>query len=360
MTKSLTVILKPYTNTLAIGKKRTAEARMINFEFAYIFYALPLPLLGLLLPRPKLKSDAIRVPFYNAIVNLQQSKKYNQSVQQIWLYYYYGLLALIWALLLLAMARPIWVGEPITLQTSGRDLLLAVDISGSMQEQDMQDGSRMISRMQALKNVVEQFIEQRKGDRIGLILFGEQAYMQTPLTLDVTTVSKQLGEARIGFAGRTTAIGDAIGLAVKRLLARNANNESDKVIILLTDGSNTAGTDPLLSAQIAAEEEVTIYTIGIGAEVIARRSFFGTRQIQNTEIDEVTLRSISDLTGGQYYRARNATELSNIYDVIEQLEEIPESTIYRPQIQIFFYPLIASVLLSMLLLVSIIVKRRYV
>ena len=335
-----------------------SKAPMLGFELSAIFYALPLPLLGLLLPRRKNNLESIRAPFYRTIAQMSTSVSGRQ--QGIWNIYYYVLLAIIWLLLLISMARPIWTGEPITLQSSGRDVLLAVDISGSMQEQDMQYRGKTITRMQAMKIVIQDFIKKRKGDRIGLILFGEQAYMQTPLTFDVETVKKQLDEARIGFAGRSTAIGDAIGLSVKRLLERNKNSDVDRVIILLTDGSNTAGTDPLLSAQIAAEEQVTIYTIGIGAEVITRRSIFGTRRMQNTEIDEKTLNAIADLTNGKYYRARNTGELDKIYEVIEQLEQIPEEVTYRPKIQLFFYPLLTALLLSFLLILSYIIQRRYV
>ena len=331
---------------------------MIEFEWLEIFYCLPLPLLGLLLPKAKNQNQAIRVPFYSIVNNISNEMTAKFAIR-IWHYFYYFCLLLIWLLLLLSMSRPIWNGEPITLQTSGRDLLLAVDISGSMKESDMQLKGKRITRIDATKIVIDNFIQRRSGDRIGLILFGEQAYMQTPLTFDLKTVKTQLNEARIGFAGRSTAIGDAIGLAVKRLLERNITNDSDKVIILLTDGSNTAGTDPLLSAQIAAEEGVTIYTIGIGAEVITRRSFFGVRKMQNTEIDEQTLITIAKTTNGKYYRARNVNELNQIYDVIEDLEKIPEDTTYRPKIQLFFYPLLAATILSFILAFAAILKRRY-
>ncbi len=307
------------------------------------------------MPAANRNARAIMAPFYQQLVGIQNEKQSHNLLQRI---IKFIALYLLWGLLLISAAQPTWIGEPIELPASGRDLLLAVDISGSMAETDMPSSKGNISRLDAMKQVLSQFIEKREGDRIGLILFGEQAYMQTPLTFDRDTVQQQLQEALIGFAGRSTAIGDAIGLGTKRLLERDKELNldkapDDKVIILLTDGANTAGTNPLSAAGIAAEENVKIYTIGIGAEVITRSGIFGlgSRQVKNTELDERTLTSIAGLTGGIYYRARDPKELNQIYSVIDNLEPIPEQLSYRPQIQLFHWPLSLFMLLSLLTVV---------
>ena len=316
---------------------------MLEWQLSWAFWLLLAPLIIILLPATNRNAHAIMVPFYQQFTTIVQRRKSYNAVMRI--AKFLGIYML-WSLLVVSAAQPTWIGEPVDLPASGRDLLLAVDISGSMDETDMPSKTGNITRIDALKNVLGKFITRREGDRIGLILFGEQAYMQTPLTFDRKTVNKQLDEAQIGFAGRSTAIGDAIGLGTKRLLERDKTLNldvaaKDKVIILLTDGANTAGTSPLTAAGIAAEEGVKIYTIGIGAEVLTRSGIFGlgSRQVKNTELDERTLTSIAGLTGGIYYRARNPKELNQIYSVIDDLEPIPEQLSFRPQRQLFHWPL---------------------
>ncbi len=164
----------------------------------------------------------------------------------------------------MAAARPQSVGETVHLPVTGRSIMLAVDLSGSMQTPDMRSGSHAVSRLAAVKAVAGEFIKHRAGDRLGLILFGDEAYLQVPLTLDRNTVRTLLDEAQIGLAGQQTAIGDAIGLAIKRLRDEPIKN---RVLILLTDGASNAGNvDPLKAADLAAREGVRIYTIGVGAD----------------------------------------------------------------------------------------------
>ena len=331
---------------------------MLEWQLPWVFWLLLAPLAIIILPAANRNAHAIMVPFYQQFTAIVQRRKSYNAVMRF--LKFLGIY-LLWSLLVISAAQPTWIGEPVDLPASGRDLLLAVDISGSMGEIDMPSATGNITRIDALKNVLGKFITRREGDRIGLILFGEQAYMQTPLTFDRKTVNKQLDEAQIGFAGRSTAIGDAIGLGAKRLLERDEDlnldeTTKDKVIILLTDGANTAGTDPLTAAGVAAEEGVKIYTIGIGAEVLTRSGIFGlgSRQIKNTELDEKTLTSISGLTGGIYYRARNPKELNQIYSVIDNLEPIPEQLSFRPQRQLFHWPLgiFLAISLGMALLMS--------
>jgi Ca-activated chloride channel family protein len=227
--------------------------------------------------------------------------------------------------------------------------MLAVDISGSMEQQDMLVNSQYTNRITAVKAVVGEFVEQRASDRLGLILFGQQAYLQTPLTHDSKTVNQQLQEAQLGFAGNATAIGDAIGLAIKRLRGRPAES---RVLILLTDGANNAGTDPLEAAAIAAEANIRIHTIGVGADEIITRGFFGQNQRINpsSDLDETTLEAIADKTGGKYFRARDPQELQQIYAEIDKLEPIPDEQTFRPSRSLLHWPLSAALGFSLLLM----------
>jgi Ca-activated chloride channel family protein len=225
-------------------------------------------------------------------------------------------------------------------------MMLAVDLSFSMQEEDFELQGQWVDRLSATKAVAQEFIMRRKGDRIGLILFGENAYLQTPLTFDRETVRTLLLESQIGLAGRATAIGDAIGLALKRL---RDQDDSNRVLILLTDGANTAGEiEPIQAAELAAQNGLTIYTIGIGADEMLVRSLFGTRRVNpSADLDESTLRGIAQMTGGQYFRARDTGELEKIYqllDALEPIEQDPET--FRPVAALFQWPLGAALILA--------------
>lgn len=321
----------------------------MNIELAWpwALAALPLPLLSaLLLPRaPQTASAALRLPFYAVVTAVAgESATRNSRLRLL-------LAALTWLLLVIAATRPQFLGEPLELPVSGRDLLLAVDISGSMETEDMMIGNRTTSRLTAVKVVAGNFIEQRKGDRLGLILFGDQAYLQTPLSFDRATVHTQLDEAAIGLAGKRTAIGDAIGLAVKRLRDQPQEN---RVLILLTDGANTAGSiDPQKAADIAASEGVRIYTIGVGADERVVRGLFGSRRVANTEIDEPALEAIAQKTGGRYFRARDTAGLARIYQLLDQLEPVSQDEqTFRPTHELYRWPLAAALLISMLIVLA--------
>lgn len=253
---------------------------------------------------------------------------------------------LIWTALVVALARPVWVGDAVRLPASGRDLMLAVDISGSMDTGDMRINGEQVNRLTLVKHVLNDFITRREGDRLGLILFGSNAYLQTPLTFDRETVRTFLNESALGLAGKKTAIGDAIALAAKRM----RNNPADsQVLILLTDGENTAGSiEPLRAAEVAAKMGIRIHTIGLGADSMEIPSFFGSRQINpSRELDETLLTAIASSTGGEFFRARNTEELENIYRLIDQLEptEKDEKT-YRPESSLLHWPLLAALMLS--------------
>ncbi len=308
---------------------------MLRFAWPYIFFLLPLPLLAyLLLPRARNRAGgaALKVPFFEQLARLDQGTASGRRRR--------GLLALLaWSLLVIAAARPQWVGPPVSLPVSGRDLLLAVDVSGSMKIRDMEIGGRAANRLEAIKKVAGAFISRRCGDRIGLILFGTRAYLQAPLSLDRKTVKQLLDEAMIGIAGEKTAIGDAIGLAVKRLRKRPGQK---KVLILLTDGANTAGTvTPLKAAEMAAKLKVVIYTIGIGANRMVIDTFFGRRLVNpSADLDETMLKKIARLTGGRYFRARDLQELEKIYALIDRFEPVVDNNqALRPVRDYFYWPL---------------------
>lgn len=254
------------------------------------------------------------------------------------------LLWLSWIFLIIGLARPHWTGDAVELPVSGRDLMLAVDISQSMDERDMQLDDQAVNRLQVVKFVVRNFIKRRTGDRLGLILFGSNAYLQTPLTFDRNTVETLLMEAELGLAGKRTAIGDALALGAKRL---NDQALESRVIILLTDGANTAGQfSPMEATELAQQLNVKIYTIGLGAESMQMRSFFGTREVNpSRDLDEASLRQIAESTNGQFFRARNPEELEAIYRSIDELEPTEKDPeIYRPIKSISHYFWLASLL----------------
>ena len=228
--------------------------------------------------------------------------------------------------------------------------MLAVDLSGSMKRRDMKVGNQWLSRLEVVKQVAGEFIERRDGDRIGLILFGTRAYLQAPLTFDRPTVRTLLEEAVIGLAGEQTAIGDAIGLGVKRLRERPAGN---RVLILLTDGANTAGeVHPMDAARFAAKLNLTIYTIGVGADVAMMRRLYGTARVNpSADLDEPTLAAIARATGGRYFRARETRELVDIYRTLDELEPvIGDEEQFRPTSELFQWPLALALFLVIVLM----------
>ncbi|MCF6236845.1 MAG: VWA domain-containing protein [Gammaproteobacteria bacterium] len=322
---------------------------MITFAWAELLWLLPLPfLLRYILPTASRSEEVtIRVPFFQDIAALNTKGQQAPSTKTSW---FKRLLAyMVWVLLVIAVARPEWLGEPVTLPASGRDLMIAVDISGSMEIPDMELGGQQVDRLTMVKAVAGDFIERRTGDRIGLILFGRQAYLQTPLTFDRKTVRTMLEEAEIGLAGQETAIGDGIGLAAKRLRDRT---QETHVLILLTDGANTAGeVDPLKAAWLASQINVRIYTIGIGADEMQVRTLFGSQTVNpSRDLDEDTLKSIAKRTGGTYFRAKDTESLEEVYRQLDALEPSSvETQTFRPTKSLFHWPLGGALLLSLLI-----------
>lgn len=314
---------------------------MFEFELLWLFLLLPLPWLiyHFLSPIENGAEAALRIPFAD---ELGIEEPHQQKPIKLTLF----LLTAGWILLLSAAARPVWIGDPIEIPVSGRDLLLAVDLSGSMQVEDFRLGGQTVNRLIATKAVVGEFIKRRDGDRLGLILFGSQAYLQTPLTFDRQTVNQLLQESAIGLAGKETAIGDAIGLSIKKL---KDHPDDQKVVILITDGANTAGeVKPIKAAELAAEQGVKIYTVGIGADEMIVQSFFGSRRVNpSADLDEKTLTAIAEKTGGRYFRARDSAQLEKIYAMLDELEPVERDTRqFRPQQSLFYWPLGAALLIA--------------
>jgi len=321
---------------------------MMHFEWPWLLAALPLPLIIRWLVPAKIPVEqaALKVPFLD---DFAEGETRSVSQTQQWPVL---LAAIAWLLLVIACTRPQWLGDPIEQAVSGRDLMLAVDLSGSMEEQDFVINKRAVDRLTAAKRVAADFINRRVGDRVGLILFGTQAYLQTPLTFDRKTVMTLLDESVIGLAGDNTAIGDAIGLAVKRLKNEQTNS---RVLVLMTDGANTAGEiSPIKAAELAAANHLKIYTIGIGADEMIVRSFFGNRKINpSADLDEKTLIKIAESTGGQYYRARNTDELNNIYMRLDELEPVEKDKQYfRPRSELYYWPLSLALALAAVIALS--------
>lgn len=313
------------------------------FELAspWALLLLPIPLLfWYLLPQAKIKHiAALEVPFFEAMRSIVNKEQQAISAQSSLI-----IPALMWLFLVVALAGPRWVGEPLPIKREGYNIMMALDLSGSMEVNDMALHGRPVSRLMVVKRAAEQFVDERKGDRIGLILFGTQAYLQTPLTYDRHSVLTRIEDATVGLAGKTTSIGDAVGLAVKRLTEVPPKG---RVIILLTDGANNSGIlTPLKAAEIAKEEDIKIYTIGLGAEsdpsAINPDNFFDVNI--SADLDEETLKKMADMTGGHYFRATDPASLHTIYQTINRLERIQqEQATIRPQKE--YYPWLVALAL---------------
>lgn len=327
------------------------------FEFAaiWVLLFLPLPLLIYkLLPAAKVYQAALKVPFYQDVANLNKTPTTPlQATSKLAI----GILFLTWCLFVVAAAGPRWMGEPIPISKSGRDLLLAVDLSGSMQIPDMEINGKKIDRLQAIKYVASDFITKRKGDRLGLVLFGSKAYLQTPLTFDHQTIQYMLDDTNIGLAGPQTAIGDAIGLSIKRLLDKP---EQSRVIILLTDGADNSSTaDPIEAAKLAAKYGIKIYTIGFGADSLSVPGIFGTEVINpSADLDEKTLSEIAKLTGAKYFRANDIASLKQIYAELNKLEPISnEEIFFRPSTELYPWPLGLALLICSVICFSKLIRN---
>ena len=310
---------------------------MWKFDFPWAFLLLPVPILvWWLVPAYRTTASAVRMPFFHEIAGAVGEKPAPGGVRLRSNWLQRLMTPLLWALLVIAAAKPVYVEAPVTHEEPARDLMLAIDLSQSMSTRDFVNaatGERM-DRLTAVKRVVADFVAKRKGDRIGLVVFGQAAYPQAPLTLDHDSVLVLLNQMQIGMAGPRTAIGDAIGLTVKLM---DNSPASEKVLILLTDGNDTASAiPPEQAAEIAKGHKLVIHTIGIG----------DPEATGEDRVDLEALQHIADITGGRAFRALGKEE--DLVDVYKTLDRItPDKVkreIYRPQRDFFWIPLAVALL----------------
>jgi Ca-activated chloride channel family protein len=318
---------------------------MTDLAWPWIFLLFPLPWLVHRWWRRASPGQALHLP--QPGVRLAQVSHRTAGGLRPWL------MALAWISLLAAAARPQWVGPPEAQQRSGRAIMLAVDLSGSMRTEDMDLAGQSVSRFGAVEAIAGDFISRRHGDEMGLILFGSQAFLVTPLTFDLSAVRAQLEGATVGLAGTETAIGDAIAVAVKRLAALP---QQARVLVLLTDGVNNAGSiAPREAAHAAKAAGVRIYTIGIGATQMRVGGLFGSQLVNpSADLDADMLTSISTETGGRFFRATDSSALADAYRTIEALEPMPQAgPTLRPRHELFRWPLAGALLLLLMVIVPL-------
>ncbi|WP_305804111.1 VWA domain-containing protein [Stenotrophomonas sp. YIM B06876] len=309
------------------------------FAWPWLWLALPLPLLMRWWPTRSGATPALQVPYALQQLRTVAAARPGSGPRLRSL-----LLWLAWFCLCMAAARPQQLGEAVEPPQQARQMMLAVDLSGSMSEPDMQLGGRVVDRLTAAKAVLADFLERRQGDRIGLLVFGQRAYPLTPLTADHASVREQLRDAVVGLAGRETALGDAIALSVKRL---REQPQGQRVLILLTDGVNTAGVlEPLKAAELAKAEGVRVYTIAFGGS--NDFSLFGVQIAADEDpIDEQTLTRIAAETGGRFFRAQDTQQLAGIYAELDRLEPVQQAgPALRPRIERYAWPLALALLLG--------------
>ncbi|BCH20582.1 membrane protein [Mesorhizobium sp. L-8-10] len=311
---------------------------MITLAFPWALLLLPLPFLWLLLPPHRERVPALRFPFFRRIVETAGSWPGEGAVVLSRSRLQMGTAIIIWPLLVLALARPERLGEAVELDKSARDVILAIDISGSMDAKDFvaPDGTKK-QRLEGVRGVVDDFIAGRDGDRMALVVFGSKAYVQAPLTEDLQTISELLNQTDVGIAGPHTALGDAIGLAIRTF---EASNIDQRLLILLSDGTDTASRmSPVNAAEIARDRNIEIYTIGVGDPNAAGEN----------RVDLATLQDIARRTGGQYFFAEDEKGLRQVYDRIDQLAPRKVETLsYRPRQALAYLPLAAATLIGTL------------
>ena len=321
------------------------------YQFVWPFVALLLPLPWLLrrmlrpIPQTNKLDFALRVPFFKTLTQIGTPVPVNAHTTVS-----PGLWTLVWICLILAAMRPLWLGDPITIPQEARNIVLTLDVSGSMEEQDFNIQGRQMTRLDTVKILADDFIQQRSGDNLGLVIFGSGAYTYTPLSPDTTTLRSLLGEIGIGIAGTQTAMGDALALAVQTVLTVPAKS---RIVILMSDGYANAGVISVEEAlDLAKKADVKIYTIGIGSDPQTLQGMFSMVQLNKTlDLDEQTLKKISQETGGQYFLATSSQELKQIYDIINSLETTQgkERTL-RPHKELFFIPALVGLFLWILAL----------
>jgi Ca-activated chloride channel family protein len=331
---------------------KAKEKAMFELALPWVLLLILLPpLFWYLLPQAKIQAPAaLKVPFFAAMESIAEEEKHAISAFRILL-----LPSFIWLCLVIALAGPRWIGEPQPVVREGYHIMMALDLSGSMEIPDMLLHGRPASRLAVVKGAAKDFVENRTSDRIGLVLFGTRAYLQTPLTYDKHNILMRIDDASAGLAGKTTSIGDAIGLSVKRLAEMP---KKGRILILLTDGANNSGIlNPLKAAELAKEEGIKIYTIGLGSEADPRALTQNFLQANaSADLDEESLKQIAQMTEGRYFRATDTETLNSIYKTIHELETVSqEQATIRPQKE--YYPW--CVMLAMFLSFYWLARERF-
>ena len=322
---------------------------MLEFLHPLAFVLLLAPFLMAASPLRYISNrSALRISFMEDIHSVQGDKEKSTGISRATLFQKI-LLLLVWSLLVLALAKPQLIGEPIVKEISQREILVAVDLSGSMSTQDFKDEEgKKIDRLEAVKHVLSDFFIQRKGEKIGLILFGSAAFVQSPFTQDLDALDHLLSELQVGMAGPQTMIGDGIGLGVKMF---RESNVTDRMLILMSDGDDTGSkVPPKTAAKLAADNDVKIYSIAMG----------DPKNAGEHPIDTETLKAIVSETGGKFYYAWNAQELGEIYDEIDKLTpKKVEELSYRPVKELYIYPLGLGFLLMLIYTLGLVVKKGF-
>jgi Ca-activated chloride channel family protein len=325
---------------------------MLTVAYPWLLALLPLPLvLRYLLPRHQEPQAALRVPFFDRLAAVLGGGTADQPAPGHRRRLQWALLMFAWLCLVAALTRPQWLEAPVSQDLPMRDLLLAVDLSGSMDTPDFSDPSgATIERLDAVKQVLTGFLQQREGDRVGLILFGSAAFVQAPFTEDLAVVQELLDEAQVRMLGPRTMLGDAMGLAIN-LFERSEVDE--RVMIILTDGNDTGSlVPPERAAEIARDQGITVHTVAIGDPQAAGEQ----------ALDEATLSKVADITGGGYYRAQDRDALASIYTELDRLNPRQVETLsYRPRTELYTWPLgvLLMVALGSFAAMELAVRRRH-
>lgn len=320
---------------------------MFEFAWWWILLLFPLPILvRTLLPAASQQQQALHLAHAGRFIS-PRTVALKPSFR-VWL-----LPAATWLLLLVALAQPQWLGEPVPLQQERREMMIALDLSASMQADDMVLNGRQVSRLEAAHSILADFIERRHGDRIGLIVYADNAYIYTPITSDLDTVAELAREAQLGLAGQRTALGDAIGLSIRYFSERDAD---ERVILMLTDGMLNGGVINAEEAmQLATSHDVKVHSIGIGSDEMIVPSLFGDRRINpSADLDETFLTELSQRTGGRYFRARSTDDMREIYALLDEIEPVTdEENSMRPRRALAHWPLAAAAFTALLQLLLI-------
>lgn len=332
---------------------------MFHFEWPFFALLLPLPLILIKTFKRKLLESDSPPLYFPALKRLKQAFQGFSIVGNGSKKLFFTLLFLAWCFLILALMQPEEVERYTRSKIAGHDLMLAVDTSGSMQAADFSTSGKLVTRLDTTKEVVGQFVRGREGDRVGLITFGEHAYLHVPLTSDTLSVAKSLQDTASGMAGNATAIGDAIGLGVKSLKNRP---EGSRAIILLTDGEDNASKiSPIEAAKLAKEFGIRIYTIGIGKEgPVPYPTPSGHTVMVEIPIDEALLKEIAEITGGEYFKATDKHSLQSIYQKIDALEKTEaDQTLFLLREPLYLIPLSLSMGSILCLLLMTLLKPLF-